>query len=876
MSKTVINKHSSQNGAKKVYGDQRPEPVTTRNDQTDPYGRAKNGLDGVTKGTLLGDHAYRWSVSLGGEPDLSNPYAQHPWVYACVAALSRAASSVPAKLNKKLPSGELEEDVGSQLSQSLGMPNPLQSQRKFFRAICTSQMLYGETFVILLKKDPSGMMVPVNAVNGGHGMTARIEQPEEFWPVRGDLVDTILDPKTKLPAFWTMQTSGGRVEYPAHAVVQIAEINPTNPLRGMGPMQAAYRTAAKDFIIYRYDEALLQNGGSPGGVLSVDGPLTDSDQRAIREAWHEAHGRPESHRKTAVLPQGTTYKEIGMSPQAMEHEKLRDWDRQTILSIFGVPPVVLGLETINYATAREQNRIFWETSVLPYLEFLKDELQHKLIRRINSPDSELLLDFDITGVSALREDMDAKVERALKIYTEGHRSFQESAHLAGWDISEEDLAGSDERWIPSTLVPAEVGATQTEVGVNQPAEEAARALADDMVFKDEELDEVFAKWKKTVNMSASELERWGETECSRKASVDPSAVINRNLRLLRKKKSEWTAKDITDANRAISFISRMKGAEQGEPVSEGCPSKRDISLKNWVFNPDKAQRSIKEWPDHLDTEEKRVTYWKLYTAQEEEVIKKVQKRTKRVYRDLLLSVRKTLKSVAGKSKEAAATIETKAFTDSEMERLLAINTEKWGKLLADDIENLLKHSQVDAAAGLALEIGVGATITTIEDPFITAFYADYPVYLAEGPTSDLAYDVRRAVLKAVNDADIGSVNSLREAVRLALTDALGAVDLKMSQLDARADRIARTETIKANNGARVQEMRNNDIEEHTWLSSRDNAVRDGHRQLDGTTVKVDSEFAYGLKFPGDRSADAAQVVNCRCTTIPVVKQEPRR
>ena len=855
----------------------RPEPGASRTDFTDPYGRKKDGLADVTKSQYLGDNAYRWSVSLGGEPDLSNPYAQHPWIYACVAALSRAASSVPARLDRRVNGGrELEQDLDSQLALSMGMPNPLQSQRKFFRAVCTSQMLYGETFLILLKKNANGLMVPVDAVNGGHGMMARIEQPEEFWPVRGDLVEAVIDPKTKLPAFWRMRTSTGRVDYPAHAVVQIAEINPTNPLRGMGPMQAAYRTAAKDFIIDRYDEALLQNGGSPGGVLSVDGPLTDSDQRAIREAWHEAHGRPESHRKTAVLPSGTTYKEIGMSPQQMEHEKLRDWDRQTILSIFGVPPVVLGLETINYATAREQNRIFWETSVLPYLEFLKDELQHKLVNRINSPDSELILDFDITGVSALREDMDAKVERALKIYTEGHRTFNEAAHLAGWDISEQELEGTDERWVPSTLVPADIGATQTEVGVNQPAEETGRALADDMVFKDEELDEVFAQWKKTVNMSASELESWGETECSRKASLDPSAVINRNLRLLRRKKSEWTAKDVTDANRAISFISRMKGSEQGEPASEGCPSKRDISLKNWAFNPDKAERSMKDWPDHLDSEEKRVDFWKSYTEQEEEVIEKVRKRTKRVYRDLCLSVRKRLKSVAEGKKEAAATIQTKAFTDAEMERLLGINVEEWGAMLADEIEDLLKFSQVDAATGLAAEIGVGATITTIEDPFIAAFYADYPVYLAEGPTSELAKDIRLAVLRSVTDADIGSVNSLREAVRLALSEAIGAVDLKIAQLDARADRIARTETIKANNGARVQEMRNNDIEKHTWLSSRDNAVRDTHRTLDGETVEVGTSFANGLNFPGDRAASAREVVNCRCTTIPVTKQDPKK
>jgi SPP1 gp7 family putative phage head morphogenesis protein len=747
--------------------DQRPQAGASREDVREPYAR-RGGAAALTKASYMGDSAYRWTLGLGGEPDLSKPYAQHPWVYACVAAIGRASSSVPARLDRKLPSGEMERDETSQLAKSLGMPNPLQSQRKFFRAISTSQMLYGETFLILLRRDPDGRMVPVRAANGGGGMMARIEQPEEFWPVRGDLIEAVLDPNTKLPAAWRMQTGSGQVEYPAHSVVQIAEVNPYNPLRGMGPMQAAYRTAAKDFVIDRYDEALLQNGGSPGGVLSVDGPLTDADQRAIREAWQEAHGRPESHRKTAVLPQGTEYKEIGMTPQAMEHEKLRDWDRQTILSIFGVPPVVLGLETINYATAREQNRIFWETTVLPYLDFLKDELQHKLVNRINSPDSELRLDFDITGVSALREDMDAKVDRSMRIYTEGHRSFSEAAHLAGWDISEEELDGSDERWVPSTLIPASVGATQTEVGGASPPEEPRRSV---------------------------EVER--------------------------------AAEEIVEAAR--------------------------------------------EWPVYLDTEEKRLAYWKLYTAEEDKVISKVHKRTYRVYRDLLLSVRKRLKAIAAGKKEAAASIETKAFTDAELERLLAINTAQWSELLADQIEDLLKHSQVSAAGGVAAQIGVAATISTIEDPFIVAFYADYPVYLAEGPTSDLALDIRKAILKNVSSDSIGSVNSLREAIRLTLAENLSSVDHLISILDNRADRIARTETIKANNGARVAEMKNNEIERHTWLSSRDNAVRSSHRTLDGTTVKVDEEFAYGLKFPGDKSADAGQAVNCRCTTIPVIK-----
>lgn len=100
------------------------------------------------------------------------------------------------------------------------------------------------------------------------------------------------------------------------------------------------------------------------------------------------------------------------------------------------------------------------------------------------------------------------------------------------------------------------------------------------------VDEVYAKYHDTVNMSYSELEAWSKTECSKLASLDRSP-INRNLNLLSKKKSDWGANEVKSANRTISFVSRMKNMEQGEPVNKTCPYKRDISLKNWAYNPNK-------------------------------------------------------------------------------------------------------------------------------------------------------------------------------------------------------------------------------------------------------------------------------------------------
>jgi len=100
------------------------------------------------------------------------------------------------------------------------------------------------------------------------------------------------------------------------------------------------------------------------------------------------------------------------------------------------------------------------------------------------------------------------------------------------------------------------------------------------------INEVYSKYHDTVNMSYSQLKAWSETDCSKLASLDRNP-INRNLNLLSKNKSEWGADEVKSANRTISFVSRMKNMEQGEPVSKTCPSKRDISLKNWAYNPSK-------------------------------------------------------------------------------------------------------------------------------------------------------------------------------------------------------------------------------------------------------------------------------------------------
>ena len=76
--------------------------------------------------------------------------------------------------------------------------------------------------------------------------------------------------------------------------------------------------------------------------------------------------------------------------------------------------------------------------------------------------------------------------------------------------------------------------------------------------------------------------------------------------------------------------------------------------------------------------------------------------------------------------------------------------------------------------------------------------------------------------------------------------------------------------MKANNGARTQEMRASDIKQHIWLSSRDKSVRGSHQRMDGEVTNINEPFSNGLMYPGDTRGSAQEVVNCRCVTNAII------
>jgi uncharacterized protein with gpF-like domain len=95
----------------------------------------------------------------------------------------------------------------------------------------------------------------------------------------------------------------------------------------------------------------------------------------------------------------------------------------------------------------------------------------------------------------------------------------------------------------------------------------------------------------------------------------------------------------------------------------------------------------------------------------------------------------------------------------------------------------------------------------------------------------------------------------------------------------RAMTVARTETIGATNagvfrGAELEAEQRGDVAPFKqWISTEDNRTRPTHQAADQQRTLLREPFVVGgarLLFPGDPVGPAAEVINCRCSLLPVV------
>lgn len=716
----------------------------------------------------------------------TRPYVQAAIVYACVEARARAVLSMPIEVwdgecGAEGSTNLTKERPDDPVVQLLNKPNALMSGRKFMRAMSAFHSLAGGSFLFLNHRRGSGFEPVDDATFPREGV---LEIPDEIWPVREDLVEPVYDEgggESELPVGWQFQSGQEIIRYPWNAVSHLYEQDPNNPLRGVGPMQAAYRRAAVAHASEAFDQSLAASGGQMGGYFTRKEKQMRPAQRQQMEEAINAALSDTGHRGIPVLPMDVDFTQMAYKPLDMEFGKLKEWTRDEIQMVFGCTNIILGLtDNVQRGNARVAKALFYENTVIPFFQWYKDEIERELFARLRAPFNDYRIGWDESRVPALQEETGNQIERLAQLMKLGF-SVEESLNMIGWRVERGIIADLDRRITaesPDTAEPDDDG----DGGGSPPTSGPGSAPEEDDKGGPVKVVREFASRltrEQRINYSLAFNQQLTPAENQLQRRVN--AVYRKWL-----KQTEALWVDLAEGRRAL-----VNGSHVVIPESR------------WM-NPETRQ-------------------W----------------------------------------------MQVRNITPDEIERLLLGNKEQWNREVWRAMEQPLQNIQTLAGSSLAAELG--SVFPTTSAPEMLQYMADKQLLIVEGITNPLYNQVRGTIIRVF--AEGGNIGTLRNRLTEVLSELRGHMGALRDSVGRRAAAIARTETTGAANGSRIETLRAASIAEHEWLSAGDDLVRDGHT-IDGEVAQVGSPFSNSLRYPGDPNVGAALVVNCRCTTLAVLPEQP--
>ena len=320
-------------------------------------------------------------------------YADRAWVYSCVSIVAQTVAA--ADFNLKNANGEI---IGAHpVLNLIYKPNPFMTGRQLREWIVTSLELTGNAYI--LKDSPSH--------DGA---------PRELFPLLSHLVEIVPSKNPSEPVQGYKYRAGNRTAYyAAKDVIHFKYFNPQDFYYGLSPLAAARESLETLSSAENYNKSFLNNSAVLSGVLSTDGRLDDASRARLVSAWNDKYTSAAKAHKVAVLEGGLKWQNISLSQKDMDFIEAVKLSRETVMSIFHVPPALVGVfdKSPQYST-KEQQRIFYQTAVLPKQTLILETLTEFLLCDFNGGE-EMYFDKDTSNISVLKEDENLRAAAA-KIY----------------------------------------------------------------------------------------------------------------------------------------------------------------------------------------------------------------------------------------------------------------------------------------------------------------------------------------------------------------------------------------------------------------------------------------------------------------------------
>lgn len=774
-----------------------------------------------------------------GRTQVANAYEQVPAIYRAVQVIAGALVDgelgVYRKVDGQPPGGKDQRVLSGPAVELIENPTgdpessdpetaPVLTKEDFLYTIAAQSMLHRSAGILVLEGKTSGRPVRLLPL-----------PPESL-----RLLYPATDPWTTVG--WSFSALGKTLPLrPREAVRFKFAPDPYDFRDGVGPGIPAQMAADTRHAATLYNKHALENGGSLGGILQFDDAeaLDERQVAEVRRRFEERHGGPTNAERVAVISGRYKWIPTGANARDMQFRDLATMTLEDIIRPFGLSVFFFGV-TDHAGLSRAT--VLTEKASLYYNMLFQVARRYaavftSIVRRI---DSNLYCWWDFSNVDALKDDVDAKLDRGQKLLDQGVPLATVAADL-DYPITqlppEADVAliSANKVTVESVVAAGAAAALGPAPGEALPTEASGGGSGPAPLLQPQHIQQA-TQIVKDVHSGAI-----------------PRDAGQAALEQLFGMSAEAASALLGSAGE------KEPPAEQAQlppppPSGKAAPAQLQAPTEEAQAAGRSLARALAPAPDL------RARAWWSYVRG----VQPYENAITTAYRKTMMKLRAKVLAAIDDSARAGAPEHARAGGITGTDVKSAAGDAFDSKAFADGLRPSIRSAfaaagrrQADALVDLGVIDDSRAKAEKDRLPKLSDTYWG----VRSGRLVSVGDDKRALVMAAVQEGmDLGlNLSDLKDLVR-------GVFNEELS--DANAQRIARTESHTAANAGRFGMMRETGVEKLEWLSSRDELVRELH-QIDGEVVVLGEAFSNGLQFPGDPAGDAGNVINCRCTALPV-------
>lgn len=307
-------------------------------------------------------------------------YKKESWVRACIDVITRTTTSngyrLVAEETAELidPRSKEFEPIVSLLAQ----PNPNDTLEEVLAEISIDLHIYGDAYLEIVR-DKKGNPVALYNI---YAPSLRVKVD-----AHGTVIGYIQKP------MGILSQNSNVVEFEANEIAHFRLANPGNEVYGLSPIESLDIVIETDIYAQEYNLHFFKNHAVPR--LHVDlANCTLPQLKRVREYFNKEFKGANNAHKTIVTEGGAKIVAIGTKPNDMEFLKQRKFSRDEICSVFGVPPMKLGIfEDVNRASSKEADKSFKSEKIIPLQRMIAKKLNGTVIKEFDKTGEKIRFEF---------------------------------------------------------------------------------------------------------------------------------------------------------------------------------------------------------------------------------------------------------------------------------------------------------------------------------------------------------------------------------------------------------------------------------------------------------------------------------------------------